>query len=376
MENELCTDFAPAERLSIEKINIQAAGISADPLLTKILDAIPDIVLILNHQRQVIYNNRALFEGVDAAEDQALGFRPGELLDCIHAFESQGGCGTTKFCSVCGAVQAILASQKGLHENRECRVTRRNGDALDFRVFASPLDINGERFTIFTITDISHEKRRQALERIFFHDLLNTTSSLVYTSHLLKSANPGESSELIGRVDFIANTLNDEIQAQRTLNAAEDDELPVMISLVDVGPVLHEIIELHTSSLLAKDRKIVTSPDMAQVAISTDRVLLKRVISNMVKNALEGCRPESTVTVGATLVQDAVQIWVQNPGYMSREVQLQIFQRSFSTKGPGRGLGTYGIKLLTERYLKGKTTFSVSPEKGVTFSITLPLTYD
>ena len=35
------------------------------------------------------------------------------------------------------------------------------------------------------------------------------------------------------------------------------------------------------------------------------------------------------------------------------DVKLQIFQRSFSTKGPGRGLGTYSMKLLTERYLKG-----------------------
>lgn len=38
---------------------------------------------------------------------------------------------------------------------------------------------------------------------------------------------------------------------------------------------------------------------------------------------------------------------------MPRTSQLQIFQRSFSTKGKGRGLGTYSIKLLTERYLKG-----------------------
>lgn len=34
-------------------------------------------------------------------------------------------------------------------------------------------------------------------------------------------------------------------------------------------------------------------------------------------------------------------------------VQLQIFNRSFSTKGKGRGTGTYSMKLLTKRYLKG-----------------------
>ena len=38
---------------------------------------------------------------------------------------------------------------------------------------------------------------------------------------------------------------------------------------------------------------------------------------------------------------------------MPDEVKAQIFERSFSTKGRGRGIGTYSIKLLTERYLEG-----------------------
>jgi signal transduction histidine kinase len=61
---------------------------------------------------------------------------------------------------------------------------------------------------------------------------------------------------------------------------------------------------------------------------------------------------------------------------MAREIQLQIFQRSFSTKGPGRGLGAYSIKLLTEQYLQGSVTFSTSPKKGTTFIASYPLKLD
>ena len=50
-------------------------------------------------------------------------------------------------------------------------------------------------------------------------------------------------------------------------------------------------------------------------------------------------------------------ISVQNDRAMSNEVKYQIFQKSFSTKGNGRGLGTFSIKLLTERYLKGSVSF-------------------
>ncbi len=59
---------------------------------------------------------------------------------------------------------------------------------------------------------------------------------------------------------------------------------------------------------------------------------------------------------------------------MPREVQLQIFQRSFSTKGLGRGLGTYSVRLLTERYLKGSVSFTSSAEFGTTFRVRCPAT--
>ena len=58
---------------------------------------------------------------------------------------------------------------------------------------------------------------------------------------------------------------------------------------------------------------------------------------------------------------------------MPPEVQLQVFNRSFSTKGNGRGIGTYSIKLLCERYLKGKVSFVSSAEQGTIFKVTLPL---
>jgi signal transduction histidine kinase len=57
---------------------------------------------------------------------------------------------------------------------------------------------------------------------------------------------------------------------------------------------------------------------------------------------------------------------------MERQVQLQIFHRYFSTRGEGRGLGTWGMKLLAEEYLGGRVSFSTSPESGTTFSLTLP----
>jgi sensor histidine kinase regulating citrate/malate metabolism len=64
---------------------------------------------------------------------------------------------------------------------------------------------------------------------------------------------------------------------------------------------------------------------------------------------------------------------VYNKTYIPEEIQMQIFQRSFSSKGADRGLGTYSIKLLTERYLEGKVYFTSSEKEGTKFFIELPV---
>jgi len=61
-----------------------------------------------------------------------------------------------------------------------------------------------------------------------------------------------------------------------------------------------------------------------------------------------------------------VRFSVHNPEFIPTEIQGQIFKRSFSTKGQGRGLGTYSMKLLSS-FVKGKVWFTSSPQEGTTF---------
>jgi signal transduction histidine kinase len=97
-------------------------------------------------------------------------------------------------------------------------------------------------------------------------------------------------------------------------------------------------------------------------------------LGNLIKNALEASTRGETVTVKSEKKGDAyVCFKVHNPAVMPENVQLQIFNRSFTTKGVGRGLGTYSVKLLTTRYLKGSVSFISNKESGTTFEISLPL---
>jgi signal transduction histidine kinase len=63
---------------------------------------------------------------------------------------------------------------------------------------------------------------------------------------------------------------------------------------------------------------------------------------------------------------------VHNAGFISPEVRAQMFQRSFSTKGQGRGLGMYGVRLLTGNYLGGRVECMSSRDSGTTLLVILP----
>lgn len=372
-DNKLQTQFAPAEVATAEEL-LQQINLFAEQIVVReLIDAIPDIYLILNEQRQIVFANKTILSLVNVEDPATLyGLRPGEALNCIHA-ETESGCGTTEFCQMCGAVRAILSSLRGKEDIQECRISQRDGNSLDLQVWATPLFWEGKPYSIFTVKDIAHEKRRKALERIFFHDVLNTAGGLRGISELLVGAPPEELDQLSEMIHDLSIALINEIKTQRELNSAENNELEIHPGMVKVADLLQEVVEAYKNHEVAKGRFIQVSTSEDSLTIISDKTLLWRVIGNMTKNALEACAPGEAVTLGAEAVSNGVEFWVHNPSFMPREVQLQIFQRSFSTKGVGRGLGTYSIKLLSERYLNGVVSFTTSPASGTTFKARYPL---
>ncbi len=368
------TQFAPAERLSPEEIQAQSASFSNLPNVKHVVDALPNSFLALNKHRQIVLANQALLDLVGRKRpEDVCGRRPGEVLHCIHSDETEGGCGTTVFCKTCGAARAILKAIDGKKNVQECRITTHEGESLDLRAWASPF-MDGNEFISFVLEDISHEKRRRVLERIFFHDILNTAGGVRGLAELLRvEEDMEEAGELVDMIQTGAHTIIEEINAQKALSAAESGDLVVEPEPVQAHDLLKEVSDLYANHAVSKDRQIVLQPDMEPIEFTTDRALVRRVLANMTKNALEASSAGGTVTIGARRRENRAELWVHNEGLMPRSSQLQVFQRSFSTKGKGRGLGTYSIRLLTERYLKGTASFTSTDAEGTTFQISLPM---
>jgi nitrogen-specific signal transduction histidine kinase len=380
-KTNLQSKFAPPERLNSDEINEQYNSFTHEALLEEVFNSVPVIIMILNDERQIVYSNGTLlhFLGVDRLRN-IIGMRPGEVLHCIHSQEMEAGCGTSHECSFCGTVHAILKSQKTKEQaTGESRITSEyNGEIINFDILVTskPFRHSDSWYYMLTIQDISDKKRRRALERIFFHDVTNTAFGLKgHVDYLLDTDNPETTHSTLPLLKTCSDLLLEEINAQKILASAESNDLKLECSEFPVSHIVKDVVhhlEKHYSAL-GKNIELI-NPNWTGT-LSTDKRLLTRVLINMLKNALEASGKGETVTIGYRPTDNGMEFHVHNSGHMSEEAKSQIFQRSFSTKGAGRGLGTYSMKLLTEKYLEGEISFTSEEKAGTIFSVTLPLTH-
>jgi hypothetical protein len=166
------TFFAPAEREPIAIVRRQAAKFKEPELPLDLLSSVLNYVFILNRQRQIIFASRNVPQVLPRTKPQArpwLGFRVGEFLGCMHAKETEGGCGTSLQCRKCGAVRAVLQSLTGQANVKQFRLTRFIGgekDSLQFLALAAPIMHNEETFSLLVLTDGADKMSKQAMQRV------------------------------------------------------------------------------------------------------------------------------------------------------------------------------------------------------------------
>ncbi|WP_242342517.1 sensor histidine kinase [Anaeromyxobacter terrae] len=343
------------------------------PVVTAVLDAADGAVFVVNAQRQIVAaNDRGQLAGDAAA---LAGLRMGEALGCVNA-RAAGDCGASPACRQCGALTAMLCSQREARSlEAECllRSELPGRAALELNVRATPLQVEGHRFTAMSLRDVSAEKRRDALEQLFLHDVLNTVAGLRGWAARVRrgTVQPAAAFE---RMDQLTGQLEREIRDHRALLLAERRLLVLEPAPVRASDLLAELEAVFSSHAAARERRLAIAPAPAELVLHTDASLLLRVLVNMVMNGLEASPSGGEVRVACGAAGGEATLKVHNAGVIPPEVQARIFQRSFSTKAArGRGLGTYGMKLLGEQVLGGEVSFSSDPERGTVFAIRLPL---
>jgi nitrogen fixation/metabolism regulation signal transduction histidine kinase len=135
-----------------------------------------------------------------------------------------------------------------------------------------------------------------------------------------------------------------------------------------------EVVEL-ALDIFNEDYLVFESDDQ-EIISKMDRTQLIRIITNLVKNAIQSI-PETqeykSVLVSVRRHPKEVIILVKDNGVGIEDLYLdKIFEPKFTTKNSGMGLGLGIIKNIIENY-KGTITFETEFGKGTTFMVALPL---
>jgi hypothetical protein len=367
--------FVESGRMTEREVRRYSQKAVSDPVVQVVLEAVSGYVLIMNKQRQVLAANLNLLSalGLNIMESVS-GLRIGEVLGCENSAIGPDGCGTSEQCVHCGAALSILSSQA---EDRsvagECVMKiKRNGvfECLNFMVRVTPIRVGRHPMLVFVFHDISSRKQKRILEQIFFHDLRNMIGGLRLWGEQMQEL---DAPEAAGRIVNMVDLINREIDDHACLMSAENGVLEVNRSDVNVGLLYYTLSGIFEGEASAKGKKLVFHPEGRNAVLRTDPDLLRRVLSNMIRNGLESAPDGGTVHVEFGFSNARPRFAVHNLGTMSPETQARVFQRGFTTKGgQGHGLGTYSMKLIGETWLKGEVGFKSTPKEGTTFYFLLP----
>ncbi|MGE4292098.1 MAG: ATP-binding protein [Desulfovibrio sp.] len=372
------TEFAPAGREPLEVVRAQARMITShSPRM--MLDGLPLPVVVVNSKRQIVFCNRK-FEDFSLEQEDVLplGRRPGEALGCVYADLTPGGCGTTRFCRFCGAARAILQSLDGSHSVQLCRLLRKKEElgCLDFQVFAEPLLCEGVSFVLFSVLDISKELRLDAIRRKFLGEVRRRAESI--NRLFVNASRDMERDPSKGgffALGYASRMLMEEIDSQSRLFDAEEGLLGVNEEHLDAREMLEQAVAAMANSEKgpegAGDWFEVRAESCAGLRLLADRLLLGYILRQLLENGLEAIGPGEQVRLGCVDLGEQVGLRIATPTPLPDKHRLQLFQRGFSTKGEGRGLGLYFSRLLARRYLNGDLLL-LEEEPGTVFEVRMP----
>ncbi|MBC8191004.1 MAG: sensor histidine kinase [Candidatus Marinimicrobia bacterium] len=369
--------FAPAEKATEEQLHQQHSIISESLFIEGLMETVGGLLAVLNEQRQIISINDSFLKMLGVKDPiVALGLRPGNALDCIHASGAPAGCGTTKYCSTCGAAKAIVSSLESNEPTEEICALKANNHGSDvdlvLKVRSHPAVIQNTRYIMLFLRDITLEQQRAALERTFFHDINNMLSGLVGASEIL--ARDENKSPMVDIVRRSSLRLQKAVEIQRFLLESGADYNNLVQQNTSLGQIREDMMTLFLQHPASKNKHLVYAEDFEDFIITTDVSLMERVIANMITNALEASDEGDSVHVSHALETNRVSINVHNNQVIPEDVRLRVFQRNFSTKGQsGRGLGTFSMKLFGENILGGDVHFTSKPKAGTTFTFSLPI---
>lgn len=215
------------------------------------------------------------------------------------------------------------------------------------------------------------------------HELRSPLTAILGYTGLMLGAAPGSldqerQAEFLARIaasgDYMLRLVNNLLDLRRMESEVEQ----LQAAPLQVERLLQLIVAM--ARMGASEKHVTTTLEVAPniPPLTTDELLLRRVVDNLVSNAIKYTQPGGSVVVKARRRGDGVEIAVSDTGIgLSADEQKQLYQRFFRSRRPEarkeRGTGL-GLALVREsvRRLGGEITVTSEVGVGSTFTVWIP----
>ncbi|WP_296714196.1 NahK/ErcS family hybrid sensor histidine kinase/response regulator [Rhodoblastus sp.] len=263
------------------------------------------------------------------------------------------------------AEQALEAANESLERRvreRTEQLTRLNGELARAKAEAEEANISKTRFLAAA-----------------GHDILQPLNAArLYSATMMQraaaGAPAGETGALARNVDSALEAVEDIFSALLEMSRLDAGAMKVELSNFRVDDLFRQLrIEF---APLAEKKGLKLTFMRCSLAVRSDPRLLRRLLQNLISNALKYTR-EGRVLVGARHLRGKVRLEVWDTGMgIAAEKQKRVFREfeRLETAGaePGLGLGLSIVERMA-RVLGHPITLRSAPEKGSVFAVTAPI---
>ena len=227
------------------------------------------------------------------------------------------------------------------------------------------------------------EGMKAELTNMIVHDLKGPLGGILTVTQLALRKRGTISETHARRFEQIQRSSRDLLRMIENLleiDQMEGDRLELRIEPVDIAQLVAECAdEFHAAAEMAEQTLQVTVADDLPV-VATDRWLLRRILNNLVVNAIRHSGSTGCIDLGGDHLAGRVRLRVRDTGRgIALEDQPHLFEKQPRRTRPAEhrrddtGLGLVFCKMAVEA-IGGTIGVDSTPGAGTTFTVTIPAT--
>jgi signal transduction histidine kinase len=366
--------------------------------LNEIFENAATSLILVDDDVKVLNINRSGIEMTGLNKESVIGKLGGEVMSCANAqVDGHVVCGKGINCGHCnlrGLVNTTFLTGTNQYKVEGVLDVNKDGHILrlDLLLSTSLISIEGSKYALITIDDITKLKQQERLlvqenndkERflsILAHDLKSPFNSLMGFSDLLLEHLHEYDLEIIeSQIRIISQTthktfeLLEEILLWIKSHSGKLKFVPEEFEFIGVS---EEVLSTFSDRLSGKNMSIKLFQSET-ILLNTDKNMFKTILRNLISNAIKFTNDNGLIKIFALKTQNEIVISVSDNGIgMDKEVIAQLWndQYSKSNKGTNEETGTgFGLKLCKELIEKQGGRIWVESEvgKGSSFKFTIP----